>query len=333
MPFDRAFAEAAAQHAEFERFQELHVGFAADHPAIPSPEARRASWDRKSNSMFAGASLDYDAFIGERWDNRVAAVADATRRALATIPKTRLTPVEQSVLTGLIEPVCASVSALPPATLMPLRSLFVLFDAAGNRIGMRFGDAMPHEANTPGGDEIEVRPEDLHAYLTQNPSPGGPPAPIKLYRRIGGVLHYREAWVDGEQVVEHVGVCGERGTITETLAPGRHMQQKVLDRIAATARAEGFRRIADDRLAVLVVSCPIEGFGSLEHLARRHALEAFLNDVTGWHGLGHCDGGSIGSGSMEACCLVVDAKIAIPVISRELATSPFADFTVGVMPQ
>ena len=47
----------------------------------------------------------------------------------------------------------------------------------------------------------------------------------------------------------------------------------------------------------------------------------------GWTGLGHCDGGSIGSGAMEACCFVVDFEIAKRVVAAALSDTPFADFT------
>ena len=42
-----------------------------------------------------------------------------------------------------------------------------------------------------------------------------------------------------------------------------------------------------------------------------------LNEGLGWTGLGCCDGGSIGSGTMEACCYVVDFER--DVLTKELA--------------
>lgn len=44
-------------------------------------------------------------------------------------------------------------------------------------------------------------------------------------------------------------------------------------------------------------------------LKKRTRLEDHLNELLGWTGLGHCDGGSIGSGTLEACCLVVDCAM------------------------
>jgi hypothetical protein len=52
-----------------------------------------------------------------------------------------------------------------------------------------------------------------------------------------------------------------------------------------------------------------------------------MDEALGWTGLGRCDGGSIGSGTMEVCCFVVDFEIARWVISADLAGTEFAAFT------
>jgi len=66
--------------------------------------------------------------------------------------------------------------------------------------------------------------------------------------------------------------------------------------------------------------------GTKEDVAKRHALEDRLNEALGWTGLGECDGGSIGSGTMEACCFVVDSEIAKRVIENDLAGTEFSDY-------
>jgi hypothetical protein len=38
----------------------------------------------------------------------------------------------------------------------------------------------------------------------------------------------------------------------------------------------------------------IDGFGSDRDIDKRHRLEERLNELLGWTGLGHVDGGSIG---------------------------------------
>jgi len=52
-----------------------------------------------------------------------------------------------------------------------------------------------------------------------------------------------------------------------------------------------------------------------------------MNETLGWTGLGACDGGSIGSGSMEVCCFVVDFNAAKQVIEADLEGTEFGDYS------
>jgi hypothetical protein len=77
----------------------------------------------------------------------------------------------------------------------------------------------------------------------------------------------------------------------------------------------------------LLVEYPVDGMGNAKDVDKRHRLEDKLNEVLGWTGLGHCDGGSIGSGTMEACCYVADFEVAAAVIRKALIGTEFADFS------
>jgi hypothetical protein len=48
--------------------------------------------------------------------------------------------------------------------------------------------------------------------------------------------------------------------------------------------------------------------------------------VLGWTGLGYCNGGSTGSGTMEVGCTVVDSEIAKKVIAENLEGSEFSNY-------
>jgi len=58
--------------------------------------------------------------------------------------------------------------------------------------------------------------------------------------------------------------------------------------------------------------------GDEQDLTKRYAVEARMNEALGWTGLGRCAGSSIGSGTMEVCCLVIDFNIANRVIAAIL---------------
>jgi len=79
--------------------------------------------------------------------------------------------------------------------------------------------------------------------------------------------------------------------------------------------------------AILLVEYAIEGFGTPQDLAKRHALEDRMGETLGWTGLGACDGGSIGSGTMEVCCYVADFDIAKRVIEADLKGTEYGDYT------
>lgn len=51
-----------------------------------------------------------------------------------------------------------------------------------------------------------------------------------------------------------------------------------------------------------------------------------MDETLGWTGLGHCDGGSIGGGTMEVCCYVVDFEIAKNIVERDLSNTEFSDY-------
>jgi hypothetical protein len=149
----------------------------------------------------------------------------------------------------------------------------------------------------------------------------------KLYKRENGSLLYQEAWVDAGQLHHHHGVVGQRGEHTTRPLRLLERQKAAIDAILEPARAQGYAPLPLDEHATLVVEYVIDGFGSGADLDKRHALEEQLNEILGWTGLGHCDGGSIGSGTMEVFCPVVDYDIARDLIVREIAGTEYADYS------
>jgi hypothetical protein len=151
---------------------------------------------------------------------------------------------------------------------------------------------------------------------------------IKLYRRKDGrVTEYHEAWVAGSEIVEHWGALGEEGVMREHPRDKRISEKENIERVLASAMSDGFEPIALEDHAILLIEYPVEGMGSTADLDKRHVLEDQMNETLGWTGLGHCDGGSIGSGTMEVCCFVVDFEAAKRVIEEDLEGTSFADYS------
>lgn len=149
----------------------------------------------------------------------------------------------------------------------------------------------------------------------------------KLYKRIDGVLHYHEAWAKGQNVVEHRGIAGERGETINHKLPKKADAELAIASILKDAQANGYVPIEELGETTLLIEYAVIGFGTPKDLTKRHVLEDRMNETLGWTGLGNCDGGSIGSGTMEVCCFVADFEVAKRVIEADLHGTEFADFT------
>jgi|SRR6187431_545957 len=157
---------------------------------------------------------------------------------------------------------------------------------------------------------------------------------IKLYKGTqGGMLQYHEAWSADATITEHWGKLGESGSTQDYSLTDADDPLDALEAVLAFARADGFVELDEDALQPLSIEYRIGGTVNSADLAKRHALENRLNEVLGWVGLGQCEGGKIGCGTLEVCCLVVDFELARRVIEADLAGSPFGDYARIFAPQ
>ena len=150
---------------------------------------------------------------------------------------------------------------------------------------------------------------------------------LKLYKRTDGVLHYREAWLNGATVYEHWGIAGERGDTKKHPLDRTISEPDNIVRVLQPAINDGYRPIEAEDHATLLIEYAVNGMGTKRDVDKRHSLEERMGETLGWTGLGACDGGSIGSGTMEVCCFVADFDVAKRVIEADLAGTEFSDFT------
>jgi len=147
---------------------------------------------------------------------------------------------------------------------------------------------------------------------------------IKLYKTSDGVTNYWETWANDEKSgTIHWGQLGHRGEskIVETNYK-KTVKKEVNERLE-----QGFNFIDDDDLVRLLIEFKVDDMGTADDLDKRNRLQSRMDETLGWTGLGHCDGGSIGSGTMEVCCFVVDFEIAKRIIQDDLADTGFSDYT------
>ncbi|MES2463933.1 MAG: hypothetical protein V4671_25465 [Armatimonadota bacterium] len=150
---------------------------------------------------------------------------------------------------------------------------------------------------------------------------------LKLYKISDTTKSYWETWENDGVHTVHSGELGTKGESKE-------LKSSILRKAEATIQKEVDAKVADGFLPIefedhytLMIEYTVIGMGNTKDLEKRHRLEERMNETLGWTGLGNCDGGSIGSGTMEICCFVVDFEVAKAVIEKDLVGTEFADFT------
>lgn len=148
---------------------------------------------------------------------------------------------------------------------------------------------------------------------------------LKLYRAEQGRSSYWETWQDapGAYFVHwgELGTVGEATLVTASLF--RSAERRIRKAIDAQ-KARGFREIAPEEHAPLVIAYAVDGTGTESGLAGRRRLEERVSATLGWTGLGHCHGGRASEAAMEVVALVVDFDLARQVIEQDLASTEFA---------
>ena len=129
-----------------------------------------------------------------------------------------------------------------------------------------------------------------------------------LYRGKGTSREFAFLWLESDRraartvrLRETIGVAATPGIETFASAPAA---KKALRDELRRALADGYRPLDDDDWHTLVAECTVDDFGTAADLAERHAVEDAVDTLLRERGLGWCDGGSIGGGTMEIACFV-----------------------------
>ena len=146
---------------------------------------------------------------------------------------------------------------------------------------------------------------------------------LKLYRFSESKKEYWETWDNGDGT--HTVHWGELGTNGQSREVGSENPEKLIQEEIDSLIDQGFGQI--DEEFTLIIEFAVEGMGNKKDVEKRHRLEDRMNETLGWAGLGNCDGGSIGSGTMEICNFVVDFPLAKAVIEADLKGTEFENYT------
>jgi hypothetical protein len=140
---------------------------------------------------------------------------------------------------------------------------------------------------------------------------------IKLYKNNGTQISYWEAWKDKDNVLVHWGTLGQRGQTRKISCPGETAESFITE-LSKEPLNNGFVSIDLDGHFQLILQYRTESWGGVGDLEKRKHIDGMLDELLGWTGNGHCDGGDIGSGTINSFCFVVDPQLATEAIVAEL---------------
>jgi hypothetical protein len=152
---------------------------------------------------------------------------------------------------------------------------------------------------------------------------------LKVYRTVDGVTEYWESWNEGTEAFIRSGKVGEISEVRKfTMKDPRQASElmKEIDRVQKT----GFTPREMEQMIQVVIHYRLERWGSTEDHDRRVKIEDLMNDCLIPTGLGYCDGGDIGNGTINIFCEVVDAAVAERIIVDKLREANELDGAVIV---
>ncbi len=307
----------------------LCIFVAISHPAVGVVgKPSRGTYYKANGSYMITQPLDYADWITTDWAKRTVGYSNAVKAAIGRIAKTRIIEAERQALLNLADVTAEHVASSPPDWVKPLKRVTFVYSDDSDRPTIHYGSTAGSALNSSGLRYIEIPPEKaFEAAQSLPPRPDNDlPGPVSLYKRGDESLHFYEAFPFEGHVTEHWGVAGLGGENRfHDYTDARHAHALIAG-FKKAKRAEGFQAIPSSRRQKLIVEYDVEeNFANSGELDFRHAAEDALHNLLGQTGLGHCDGGSSGQGTMEICLIVVDAKLAEKVVRKRLADSPFGN--------
>ena len=89
--------------------------------------------------------------------------------------------------------------------------------------------------------------------------------------------------------------------------------------------ADGYKVLDEEELIEFVLQYDYTENQLGEVLEKRNQVQEIMDEALGWSGNGHCDGGDIGSGTINIFNFVIDVDKALKTILNELENQQLLD--------
>ncbi|MGS0414008.1 hypothetical protein [Bacillus cereus] len=142
---------------------------------------------------------------------------------------------------------------------------------------------------------------------------------IKLIKQEKDKLLYWEVWEEDEKkLIVHCGYVGDTGEMYEIELYPFQRVEKEMKELADEHLANGYKELDEDELIEFVLQYDYTDDQLEEVLEKRNQVQEIMDEALGWSGNGHCDGGDIGSGTINIFTFVIDVDKALQTTLDEL---------------
>ncbi len=101
--------------------------------------------------------------------------------------------------------------------------------------------------------------------------------------------------------------------------------EKEMKELADEQLADGYKELDEEELIEFVLQYDYTEEQLEEALEKRQQVQEMMDEALGWSGNGHCDGGDIGSGTINIFTFVIDVDKALQTTLDELENQQLLD--------
>ncbi|MDA2175392.1 hypothetical protein [Bacillus cereus] len=149
---------------------------------------------------------------------------------------------------------------------------------------------------------------------------------IKLIKQEKDKLLYWEVWEeDKKTLIVHCGCVGDTGEMYEIELYPFQRVEKEMKELADEHLADGYKVLDEEELIEFVLQYDYTENQLEEALEKRNQVQEIMDEALGWSGNGHCDGGDIGSGTINIFNFVIEVDKALQTTLEELENQRFLD--------